>query len=383
MNDRYAFHPQELAVHETERLYEKMAARGWSLVKRGALLSRFKRAQPEEATYRILTVIPEAEEERPFSEAQLDEYKRTGWEYVTGRGYIHVFRSDKKGDVSGLVLLPGQQEKTLKKLRKRSLDSILQLPVSVLLFLLLGAIISSSAGIRHFTASIYLGWIEDTAGIAGLVLLILWLQIRELCSIWYLKRLRIRVRNGVEDESSSKPWDVCFILFNRLLFLAALIFGILAAVQWAGGYNHEMPLESDGPYLVLADVGVTGERTQSFIKNGTSMAAYEESLLSEHWKTFEVVDADGREVWMRQDVYRLKHTGMAARLAEVLMKDSVFADSPEDFTEVDIPGLDHAWVSERMECIAVKGDNICFVTYPADGREALLLILQAMADKWA
>ena len=85
---------------------------------------------------------------------------------------------------------------------------------------------------------------------------------------------------------------------------------------------------------------------------------------------------------MRQDVYRLKHTGMAARLAEVLMKDSVFADSPEDFTEVDIPGLDHAWVSGRMECIAVKGDNICFVTYPADGREALLLILQAMAHKW-
>ena len=82
-----------------------------------------------------------------------------------------------------------------------------------------------------------------------------------------------------------------------------------------------MPAEADGPYLVLSDIGVKGERTQSFIKNQVSEVKYGRSLLTEHWNTFEVVDADGSEVWMRQDVYHLKDAGMRGNVVGLLMED--------------------------------------------------------------
>ncbi|MCD7994516.1 MAG: DUF2812 domain-containing protein, partial [Clostridia bacterium] len=75
MRDRYAFHPLESAVDETERFYAEMAAKGWQLVKRGAFLSRFKRADPEETLYRVAVVMPDGSGGLPFSAEQMDMYK--------------------------------------------------------------------------------------------------------------------------------------------------------------------------------------------------------------------------------------------------------------------------------------------------------------------
>ena len=115
------------------------------------------------------------------------------------------------------------------------------------------------------------------------------------------------------------------------------------------------------------------------IKNQVSEVRYGCSLLTEHWNTFEVVDADGSEVWMRQDVYHLKDAGMRGNVVGLLMEDAVFAGSPEDFVLTDIPGLDQAWVSERLECIAVRDDYVWYLTYPAHSREELAFVLQALA----
>lgn len=68
-----------------------------------------------------------------------------------------------------------------------------------------------------------------------------------------------------------------------------------------------------------------------------------------------VKNAYSSEEWLYQDVYILKNEDMVDRFVEVLMIDSVFAQSTEDYTRIEIPGLDQAWVTERLECIAVKG----------------------------
>lgn len=228
---RYALHPQELAVNESEHFYAKMAAKGWHHVKRGVFLSRFQRAEPREMQYRIVVVMPATSEGLPFSAEQMAVYENSGWEFITGQGFIYMFRTPHNSGASELCLAPDQQEET--------------------------------------------------------------------------------------------------------------------------------------------------------IKNRTSRVVFEQSLLSRHWNTYEVVDVTGNEVWMQQDVYHLKNSDMTARLVESLMKDGVFTDSIEDFTEVDISGLDYAWISEQLECIAVKEDYVCFVTYPEHGREELISILQAVAEKWA
>ena len=43
----YLPHPGAYALGETERFYAKMAEKGWLLEKRGAYLSRFRKAEPQ------------------------------------------------------------------------------------------------------------------------------------------------------------------------------------------------------------------------------------------------------------------------------------------------------------------------------------------------
>lgn len=134
MSYRYALHPQELAVNESERFYTNMAAKGWHLVKRGVFLSRFQRAEPREMQYRIVVVMPAASEGLPFSAEQMAVYENSGWEFITEQGFIYVFRAPQNSGASELCLTPDQQKETIKKLKKRYINSLLQIPLSLFLF---------------------------------------------------------------------------------------------------------------------------------------------------------------------------------------------------------------------------------------------------------
>lgn len=382
MKYKYALHPQEFAIDGTEEFYNKMAAKGWGLVKRGAYLSSFAPVEPRGMHYRLIAANPAVSGETPFSEEQISAYREKGWEYVTGRGFLHVFRASGNTGGSGPDLEPEQQAAVLKRLKKQYIGSLVQIPLSVVFFLFLGYFLEGDGGGVRLAASVYRGWVENTAGTAGLILLLLWLLSLDVCGVWHLGRLCHRLKAGQLPGHGFKSGYTVMRHTNRFLLLAAVVSGILAMGQHIGGHDRIMPEEADGPYFVLSDMGVAGKRTQSFIENRESKVSYRQSLLAEHWDAYEVIDADDREVWMMQDVYRMKDGGMTGAMVETLMKDAVFARSPEDFTAVDIPGLDRAWVSDRLECIAVKGDYIDFLIYPAYSPEELIHVLHAIAGRW-
>lgn len=382
MKRKYALHPQEYAVEKTEQFYTKMAAKGWNLEKRGAYFSSFIPMEPAKRDYRLIAAIPAASGETPFSEEQIAAYRKNGWEYVTWHGFLHVFGAPGNAGASELCPEPEQQAAALKGLKKRYISSLIQIPLSAAFFLFLGSMLGSYGEHGRLAASIYRIWVENTAGMAGVILLLLWLMFRDVRGAWHLGRLCRRMRDGERAGHESQSGYTIMRYISNFLFLAAVVFGCLAIGQRAGGYDRMMPGEADGPYLVLSDIGVTGERTQSFIKDRVSNVSYRRSLLAEHWDAYEVIDVDGREVWMQQDVYRLKDADMCSALVETLMKGAVFARSPEAFAAADIPGLDRAWVSDRLECVAVKDDYVCFLMYPADRPEELIPILRAVAGKW-
>ena len=109
-------------------------------------------------------------------------------------------------------------------------------------------------------------------------------------------------------------------------------------------------------------------------------------MLADHWDTQEYVDvingSYSSEEWLYQDVYILKNEDMVDRFVEVLMIDSVFAQSTEDYTRIEIPGLDQAWVTERLEGIAVKGTTISILSHPFDSPEGMREALEVVAEKW-
>ena len=53
MKRRYALHPMEFAIGETEQFYAEQAAKGWFLEKRGAWFSRFRKGEPSAMRYRV------------------------------------------------------------------------------------------------------------------------------------------------------------------------------------------------------------------------------------------------------------------------------------------------------------------------------------------
>lgn len=150
--------------------------------------------------------------------------------------------------------------------------------------------------------------------------------------------------------------------------------------------RYTMPDVSDGPYILLSDLDIEGKRTTNSVNGEGSMVKANQSMLADHWDTQEYVDvingSYSSEEWLYQDVYILKNEDMVDRFVEVLMIDSVFAQSTEDYTRIEIPGLDQAWVTERLECIAVKGTTISIFTHPFDSPEGMREALEVVAEKW-
>ena len=72
---------------------------------------------------------------------------------------------------------------------------------------------------------------------------------------------------------------------------------------------------------------------------------------------------------------------MAVPLMNSLMMDATFAKLPADFIAQDIPGLDYAWTGQRLECIAVSGDMVYYVTYPFHDHGEMISALNAIAVK--
>ena len=89
---------------------------------------------------------------------------------------------------------------------------------------------------------------------------------------------------------------------------------------------------------------------------------------------------------MYQDVYRLSPWVDREVFIRSLMGDATFARSPENFQEVTVEGLEEAWVSGGLECIAVKGNLAAYVTVLGQGQEneeTLEAALCALAECWA
>ena len=174
-------------------------------------------------------------------------------------------------------------------------------------------------------------------------------------------------------------------IVSGVLLGVVAVFGLLTLWQWESRETRDLPAESDGPYILLSDLGVQGERSTLFYDDRTSRITVERSLLATHYDVFEVV-GEGGDAWMYQDVYRLSPRVDREMFVRSLMENSTFARGAESYRAVEIAGLEGAWVSGDLECVAVKGDLAAYVTvltsWP-ETEETLERALQALAERWS
>lgn len=254
-------------------------------------------------------------------------------------------------------LEPEQQAATLKGLRKQYRSSLMA-PFIILAFHAFMAALVGGLFNGRWAAQLYRGLVEETAWVIGFCLFLLWAVFSDLWGFIYISRLYRRMKKGIPLDHA--PRSRKLIIIPRIISLLLLIC-ILGCVgyDYLNDERYTMPDVSDGPYILLSDLDIEGKRTTNSVNGEGSMVKANQSMLADHWDTQEYVDvingSYSSEEWLYQDVYILKNEDMVDRFVEVLMIDSVFAQSTEDYTRIEIPGLDQAWVTERLECIAVKG----------------------------
>ena len=156
-------------------------------------------------------------------------------------------------------------------------------------------------------------------------------------------------------------------------------------VQMATVQRGDMPRLPDGPYIVLSDMSWAGARTV-FMGN-TSRREHTRTVLSEYWDTREYVENPGQTaVMLYQEIYRLSGCLDPMGWARSLTVNQTFVKDLDEYTPVEIKGLDAAWLVEGgMEAVAVKGQMLAYINYldGAYSTERLTDVLEALVNRWA
>ena len=391
MNRRYRRHYDDYAIGENEKLYSDMAARGWLLEKRGSYFSRFVRGEPADMRYRIEVSAPRFLEETALPEEQVAVYEDCGWEYVTSCGLIHVFASPAGSDAPEFYADPAQQAATLKALRRNYVWAWVPVTLMLLFNFFLAAAMSGGTGklLSKWGAEFRLGWVAATALFLFAGALVVWAFYMFVHAAWRMGRLYRRMKKGIPLDHSPRGRMLPHRIVSGVLLGFVAVFGLLTFWQWVSRDTRDLPEAADGPYVLLSDLGIEGERSALFYDDRTSKITLERSLLATHYDVFECVvqgdDGEG-EAWMYQDVYRLSPRVDREMFVRSLMENSTFARGAESYRAVEIAGLEGAWVSGDLECVAVKGDLAAYVTvltsWP-ETEETLERALQALAERWS
>ena len=155
---RYRFHPGDYELGENEKFYSDMEAQGWRLVSRGAFLSRFAPAEPSAARYRV-----EVAEENYYaylSDEDMDDgrlavFADCGWEFVTGRRLLRIFRAPAGSGAPEFYMDPRQQAATLKTLHRQHLIGWIRTLFTLLFTLFLQS--RRLGGLAYF----HRAWVEE------------------------------------------------------------------------------------------------------------------------------------------------------------------------------------------------------------------------------
>ncbi len=365
MNKCYRIHPEEYELGENERFYEQMAAKGWLLEKRGAWWSKFRKGNPEKRQYRIeFSPAKILEEEEGLPEEQVELYQESGWDYVCGSGRMHVFSTKGESDLVEIYTDPRQQAPTLKPLLRGYVLSFLMILLLLGIDCLLTVSISGNdvAMLSGLETQFQRAWVEATAVVLTvlcILLLVLYTQFYGAIAVFRLYR---NMKKGIPVNHQAKRPGFHVAVRWSLLGLCA-VFLVLSVVQWFTIKDYPMPETSDGPYVMLEELGISGNREENWQGEESSVETGR-SLAAEYWNTREYVSKGEKSWWIYQDIYCMPTAEQAENYAHTLMRDALFARGEDGFQQRQVEGLDIAYES-WLEYVAVKENWVYFITYSA------------------
>ena len=378
MKRLYWPHPNDRDIGGMERFYARMARRGWQLEKRGAFFSRFIRKEPEEVCYRVEL----ASSSGNFGEVQLPPeqiqlYEECGWQYVTGRGLVHLFRAPAGSGEPELYDDPRQQADTLQGLRREARHQLIGACVQTAIYLLLVCLNWSGR-----FADMRITCLQAPTLVPLALILMGSLLAGALHQVISLGRQYRRMRLG-QPLDRRPQWGWRTIQGG---FWAAGAVCVAFLVWQAVGTRTLMPVAGQvGPCLVLEQLGEEGELTNLPVREGRESSIRVTPLLGGRWwHGQEIRETGSTQASLFQDVYELSSPQAAAELGPILTETATFGWAMET---VEGDGLDWA-VCGALEAVAVRGNKAACITLlvPVENdeeqRAALTQALTVLAEQW-
>ena len=339
MQHKYVLHYGDYAVAENENLYTELASQGWHLVKRGSRLSKFEKGAPTVDRYHVDLIGAD------FDPAA-QEYK--GWDYVTHNGLLAIYKGGGKKKMPTLDDRPEQKTKALKAMQREYRTGFVVCILSVMVM----AMMSGGSGLSHWLM------FPEFYMLMGAVLFsaigsLAYGAVRTMILYKSLRRGETINRKRTGSTAARKVG-----LYALGSVFACLL--LLTGLTVLRSSYYDMPAEADGPYLMLADLGWSGEpmldAQSEEIRPNT--VQYENNLFCEVWDTFEGISLDAdNDVWLYTTVYKVKAGFLQKGMAEYLAAGATFSKDLADYEKVVLDGFDAAYAGGHgLEYIAVKGD---------------------------
>ena len=195
MRTKWALHPADYRLGENESFYADQAARGWKLEKRGGYFSRFTRVNPKKELYRV-----ELDPREPTAE-KLALYEECGWEWVTRRDTVNVYRAPEGSGAPELYTDAEGLAGSIRRIRRRYVRDLLLL--TVLLPLLVWGLFALGESITDFRAGYIIRWVLYPEDPAFWLAIILYELVGVLMGLFCTGRLLRDIRR--EDAGSRAP----------------------------------------------------------------------------------------------------------------------------------------------------------------------------------
>ena len=372
---RYSLHPSSFFLVETEEFYERKAKKGLILEKRGHYLSRFRKDEPKNLSYRVEIVDDKRLEDGKIPEEQISVYEECGWSHVCGKRQIQIFSAEKDTDPPELYTNPEDQIESIKILRKSFLKEFLSMIVT---YAILFAI--QTAGYPKRSVGAYLRFISDGVYkvlidtpafgflLFGTIALGIGYYVVGMISSQYLI---LKLKKGVPLRTIT-PFEKVIRIWKKgvvAVFVSAVL--ILGLIEGSTSVRGDSPSSFEGPFITIEE-----------LHGKESSNAYEgkyrsrKTVFGEIIKTEEFYDGPDGHISLDQEVYLIKSQRIRDRLLESLKVSLYYGIVVSDFEEVIVDGLDEVYVRNKWEIVAVKGDLVLRTFYHTDkepSRESILL----------
>lgn len=366
MKTRFYFHPSSFSLSETEEFYEKKARKGLLLDKRGRHLSRFQKGEGVKLRYRVEVVDIKKTEDRKIPEEQIAVYEECGWKYVSGHDYIHIFVADLDADVPELYYQPEDQIGAVKILRKSNLKEMLSM-VMVLLFLFFMDVITSYnrsvlSVLRENREMAVRTLLNSPAQYMGAWLVLAFIFMQYVLAFVSCEYYISKLKKGIPLRKIRPFAKRLKTVMKGSVILALLLVLLMGGIELFSTV-YKPGKDDERNYIRLEELTLSAKEEEQSAGLPGDYYRKHKTIFGKVLITSEHTMLRSDVVSLIQEVYVVKNKTLRDRLVKALCNTTMVGWQDNDIQKVSVPGLDEAYVKNKLEIIAVKDQTVVNARY--------------------